>query len=61
MQAEQVLQEAGTVQGGTASIGQLQTRLQAALKDCTADTRALVQRAWLLGPKGIGPNLLLAG
>ena len=41
---------------------QLQSRLQQLLASSPeADKlRALLQSAWLLGPKGMGPNLLLS-
>lgn len=52
------------MQGSAASAGglqQLRVRLQQALMSCSSPDklREQLQRAWLLGPKSAGPNLLL--
>ena len=36
----------------------LQRKLALLIKEADPDLRALMQRAWLLGPKQIGPNIL---
>jgi len=44
---------------GNESFNQLSSRLENAARESDSQVQGLVERAWLLGPHHVGPNLLL--